>query len=258
MLTVFCSVKNAAAYAEVFLLSAANKGFRPGEAIRLVMLVGESQDDTEKICRRLITTIPIRTKLIMERSLDRKMRRRVAEINESNAHQFNEGMWDFLRDNFHFHARFYAGIHVDVEFVKPGLWRFLLNRMISRNAVIGSLFDPGELYRPNGNFWVSMPRFFPLVAIARRTSSQRFGINWTRSHCEMCPNILYDNGAEALRAAITSKVRIEVFTEGELKTYIRHFGFVWTRNYVSLLYKSAGQKSRREVAERLRILRRRT
>ncbi len=251
-LTVLCVAQNCAQYAEVFLRSAATYGFREAEFCKLVLFVGKSSDGTESVCRELAAFIPVPTTVIYAADLPKKDRQRVAAIQSRNEGHFNEGMWDFLIQHRRIDTSYYAGIHIDVEFLAPGLWNFLLNRL-GRSAVAG-IFDPGELIPGADHMILSMPRFFPLVVMANRKRADALDLRWSRgSQARRHPLLHEDNGAVALRRALASNIAL--IREEELWLYLRHFGYLWTKTFDSSLHRVDGVNSREAVAMRLAALR---
>lgn len=251
-LTILCVAQNCENYVEVFLRSAAANGFHREEDCRLVLFVGESTDNTERVCRSLADSIPVSTSVIYGADLSGKDRKRVAAIQSRNDGLFNEGMWDFLIQYLGVDTPYYAGIHIDVEFLALGLWDFLLNRL--GDAAVAGIFDPGELYEDNGQRILSMPRFFPMVVVADRQRAETLKITWSRrTRIRGRGRIVEDNGAIALRRTLDSK--IVIFGEDELQPFLRHFGFVWMSTLGSSLHSLDGTNSRTAVAKRLDELR---
>jgi hypothetical protein len=251
-LTVLCVAQNCAPYAEVFLRSAASHGFRRAEFCKLILFVGESSDGTEAVCREFSASIPVKTVVINAGDLPKKDRQRISILQNRNGGHFNEGMWDFLIHYTEIGTPYYAGIHVDVEFVAPGLWDFLLNRL-GNSAVVG-IFDPGELIPSVGHMILSMPRFLPLVVMANRRRAGAMELRWSRWRPGPTnPRVLTDNGATALQRALASKISLN--QEQELSRYLRHFGYVWTNAFDSPLHRTDGVNSRKAVATRLAALR---
>ena len=252
-LTVLCVAQNCAPYAEVFLRSAAAHGFREAKFSKLILFVGRSSDGTEAVCRELAVSMPVPTTVIYAADLPKKDRQRVAAIQRRNEGHFNEGMWDFLIQHWGIDTSYYAGIHVDVEFLAPGLWDFLLNRL-DQSAVVG-IFDPGELIPGIDHMVLSMPRFFPLVVAANRQRADSLGLRWSRgSQARRRQRRLEeDNGAIALQRALASKIAL--IREEELRPYLKHFGYLWTKTFESPLHHVDGVNSRESVALRLAALR---
>jgi hypothetical protein len=161
-------------------------------------------------------------------------------------------MWDFLIQHRGIDTPYYAGIHVDVEFLAPGLWTFLLNRL-GRSAVAG-IFDPGELIPGAHHTILSMPRFFPLVIMANRQRAEKLKLRWSRGNQGRKHARLHeDNGAVALRRALASKIAL--IREEELWPYLKHFGYLWTKSFDSPLHRIDGVSSREALAVTLAALR---
>ena len=250
-LTVLCVARNCAPYAEVFLRSAAAYGFREAEFCKLVLFVGESSDGTEAVCRDLAVSIPVPTTVIYAADLSKNDRQRVAAIQNRNEGHFNEGMWDFLIHRG-IDTSYYAGIHIDVEFSTPGLWSFLLNRL-GQSAVLG-IFDPGELIWDIDHMILSMPRFFPLVVMVNRERADVLDLRWSRGNkARRHQRLLEDNGAIALQRALTSEIAL--IREDELRPYLKHFGYLWTKTFDAPLHRVDGMSSREAVANSLAALR---
>lgn len=252
VLTVISTAQNCADYAEVFLRSAATTGFRRGDPVEFVLLVGESDDGTEAACRELAPRIPVPTEVLYVPDLPEPVRRRMAEAQTTNDGFFSEGMWAPLIEHRPVTTPLYAGIHIDVEFVAHGLWDFLLERLGS--AAVAGVFHPGELIESEGRFRLQLPRFFPVVTIVDRQKAEAVALSWGRS----APHppgavVIEDNGTVALQRALRSG--ISLIREEELERYIRHFGFLWTSRVYSAVHEDDGARSRGALSTRLALLR---
>jgi hypothetical protein len=249
-ITVFCAVRNAAEYTELFLLSAARYGFQAASNAQLVMLVGESNDGTETVCRSLLRTLPIPTVCIEESKLPTRVRFSLNTILERNDNHFNEGMWDFLLEHYSFDSPYYAGVHVDIEFRQPGLWTYLLNVVMTGNGDIGGIFEGGLVTDHNGSAIVSMPRLLPVVAVVKRDRFLSSRFLWSRQaadYPDASPHVLFNNGANALLTSVRQRAKIIWFKSDWLQRFFQHFGYVWTSNHDPALWHMQGEASRDAV-----------
>jgi hypothetical protein len=218
----------------------------------LVIFLGDSSDGTEAVCRDLAPFLPVKTEIVSTSDLGPGVRRKVVRAQERNDGLFNEGMWSLLMAHRPIRTRFYAGIHIDVEFVAGGLWDFLCERL-GRSTIAG-IFDPGELIESGGRYVLSLPRFFPLVTIAHSRRAEALAITWGRGGAAPKGRAFFaDNGAIALQRALRGGVSL--FREEELRPFLRHFGYVWTKVMASAIHGSDGLKSRDAVSSRLAVLR---
>jgi hypothetical protein len=125
-LTIYVAVRDGQEYIEVFLRSAAQHGASSLYKITMSILVGDTTDDTLRICQSLAPDLPFECRVRSLDELTEGARSEIRALVDSNDGFFNEGIWDWLVDENIEQSTYYAGMHVDIAFHQSGLWDELL------------------------------------------------------------------------------------------------------------------------------------
>ena len=243
----------------MFLRSAARHGASHLYKITMSILVGDTTDDTLRVCRALAPELPFECRIRSVHELPEDARSEIRAVVDSNDGFFNEGIWDWLVNENLEQCAYYAGMHVDIAFHRSGLWDELLTKVITAGADVAGIFAPGELLAGQGITFMTPPRLVPVVALCHRERARALGVRWSRpcSTPSRRDRLIIDNGTLALEAlmgnqAVALGATFLPITMDYLENFIEHFGFLWTRKRHSSVHEHDGENSRERVRAELR------
>lgn len=258
-LTIYVAVRDGEEYIEVFLRSAAQHGASQLYNMTMSILVGDTADDTLRVCRALAPELPFECRVRSLDELPEDARSEIRAVVDSNDGFFNEGIWDWLVNENLEQCTYYAGMHVDIAFHRSGLWDELLTKVINTEADVAGIFAPGELLTNQGITFMTPPRLVPVVTLCHRERARALGVRWSRpcSTPSRRDRLIVDNGTLALEALIGNQAvalgaTFLPVSMDYLENFIEHFGFLWTRKYHSSVHEHDGERSRERVRAELR------
>jgi len=228
------------------------------------ILVETSEDNTLSICRKLARDLPFACRVRSVDELPVAAQSEIRALVDSNDGYFNECIWDWLVNENLEQCTYYAGIHADLAFHRFGLWDELLLKMQSIGADVAGVFSPGELLIDHETLCLTPPRIFPLLTLCHRERARALGVKWSRpcSTHSRRDRLVMDNGTMALdalmgRQAAALGATFLPLTMDYLERFVKHFGFLWTRNRSSSIHDGDGEQSRELVRTELRRYRER-